>query len=93
MWLYVLKYPESMREKVLTKDAVHEAYQRLSHIMVIRMYPHGFRYTYASRLPAKGFSAAPVQSWMEHSSPPTTLMAYARAIEEVEILRVWRNRV
>ena len=36
---------------------------------------------------AKGFSTALVQSWLGHESPNTTLLSYARAMEEVELER------
>ena len=90
LWLYVLEYPKSVKEKVLTEDAVHKTFQRLSKATGIRVYPHRFRYTYASRLLAMGFSLALVQSWLGHSSPSTTLLSYARAMEEIELMRLWK---
>ena len=87
LWAYVLKYPKSSKEKVLTTHSVHKFYERLSKELGFEIYPHRFRYTYASMLLAKGFSTALVQSWLGHESPNTTLLSYARAMEEVELER------
>ncbi|MEM4732313.1 MAG: tyrosine-type recombinase/integrase [Desulfurococcaceae archaeon] len=87
LWAYTLRYPKSVKEKVLTTHSVHKFYERLSKELGFEIYPHRFRYTYASMLLAKGFSTALVQSWLGHESPNTTLLSYARAMEEVELER------
>jgi len=87
LWSYALKYPKSVKPKVLTEHSVHKFYQRLSKKLGFEIYPHRFRYTYASMLLAKGFSPALVQSWLGHSSLSTTLLSYARAMEDIELER------
>lgn len=87
LWEYALKFPKSVRAVTLNEDTVHKFYQKLSKDTGIKVYPHKFRYTYASRLIASGFSPALVQSWLGHSTAKLTLEVYTQAMLEREVLR------
>jgi len=87
LWQYGWKFPKTVKTVRLNKDTVHKFYQKLSKETGIKVYPHRFRYTYASRLIAHGFSPALVQSWLGHSTAKLTLEVYTQAMLEKEILR------
>lgn len=85
LWSYTIKYPKSVKQKTLTEDAVHQFYHRASKKLNIKIYPHKFRYTYASRLISESFSVALVQEWLGHASPGTTLKVYTKSMLDKEI--------
>ena len=64
---------------------VNTMFYRLSEKTGIKVYPHLFRHTYATRLLRAGYPPERVKHLLGHSSIKTTLDTYSHVIEEVDL--------
>ncbi|MGB9873376.1 MAG: tyrosine-type recombinase/integrase [Hydrogenobacter sp.] len=89
LWSYLLKYPKSVKEKILNYWAVVKFCQMAEKELDFSVYPHKFRYTWISKMLAMGFSPHAVAQWAGHEKVQTTLETYAVVLTEQEIMKLW----
>jgi integrase len=67
---------------------INTMFSRLSKKTGIKVYPHLFRHTYATRLLKAGASPERVKYLLGHKSVQTTLDVYSHVISEADLIRV-----
>lgn len=67
---------------------INTMFSRLSKKTGIKVYPHLFRHTYATRLLKAGASPERVKYLLGHKSVETTLDVYSHVISEADLIRV-----
>ena len=67
---------------------VNTMFERLAKKSGIKLYPHLFRHTYATRLILSGYSLDRVKYLLGHENIQTTLDTYSHVIEKMQSLKV-----
>ena len=74
--------------KPMNPDVINTMFTRLSKKTGIRVYPHLFRHTYATRLLRANYQPDRVKHLLGHSSIQTTLDVYSHVINEASLRKV-----